>query len=207
MAQSEDDLLYNYEKILVERVIMNDPNLAGTVIRLAKVYGAGGKQHLLLDYVKRMDDGRSAILLEEAKAQWRWTRVYANDAAMGIALAVADDRAANRIYNLGEAEAQTEAEWVESIGEAAGWNGRVVAVPKELMPKHLIEPYDWSYGLVADTARIRTELGYHEQYQRREALLESVEWERTHVPVEIDSSRFDYQAEDEALLALNEPAG
>lgn len=207
MAQSEDDLLYNYEKILVERVIMNDPNLAGTVIRLAKVYGAGGKQHLLLDYVKRMDDGRSAILLEEAKAQWRWTRVYSKDAAVGIALAVADDRAANRIYNLGEAEAQTEAEWVQSIGEAAGWNGRVVAVPKELMPKHLVEPYDWSYSLVADTARIRTELGYQEQYQRREALLESVEWERTHVPAETDSARFDYQAEDEALLALNEPAG
>ncbi len=207
IAKGEDDMLYQYEKILVERVVMNDTHLKGTVVRLAKVYGQGGKQHLLLEYVKRMDDGRPAILLDEGKARWRWTRVYARDAAAGIAMAVADDRAANRIYNLGEAEALTEAEWVQCIGEAAGWKGKVVSVPRELVPKHLVEPYDWSHSLVANTTRIRRELGYQEQYQRREALQESVQWERAHVPAETDSARFDYQAEDEVLLTLNEQAG
>jgi nucleoside-diphosphate-sugar epimerase len=207
IAKGEDDMLYHYEKILVERAIMNDTNLAGTIVRLAKVYGAGGRQHLLFEYVKRMDDGRPAILLEEGKARWRWTRVYAKDAAAGIALAVADDRAANRIYNIGEAEALTEAQWVQSIGEAAGWKGKVVSVPRELLPKHLVEPYDWSHSLVANTTRVRRELGYEEQYQRHEALQESVDWERAHVPAEADSARLDYQAEDEVLLTLNSKPG
>jgi nucleoside-diphosphate-sugar epimerase len=207
IAKDEDDMLYHYEKILVERVVMNESNLKGTVVRLAKVYGQGGKQHLLLEYVKRMDDGRPAILLDEGKARWRWTRVYARDAAAGIALAVTDDRSANRIYNLGEAEALTEAEWVRCIGDAAGWKGKVISVPRELMPKHFIEPYDWSHSLVADTTRIRRELSYQEQCRRSEALQESVQWERAHLPAEIDSARFDYQAEDEVLLTLNEQVG
>lgn len=200
LAQGEDDMLYNYEKVLVERAVMNDPELSGTVLRLAKVYGPGDKQHRLLEYIKRMDDGRPAILLEEGKARWRWTRVFVKDAGAGIALAVTDERAAARIYNIGEGEAQTEAEWVHSIGEAAGWKGKVVSVPRELLPKHLLEPYDWSHNLVANTTRVRRELGYQEQYKRHEALKESVEWERTHVLAEADSAQFAYAAEDEALL-------
>ncbi len=35
--------------------------------------------------------------------------------ATAIALAVADDRATGRVYNVGEADAPTEAEWVEGI--------------------------------------------------------------------------------------------
>jgi nucleoside-diphosphate-sugar epimerase len=179
VATETDDMLYHYEKILVERVVMSDTKLAGTVLRLAKVYGPGDKRHHLLEYVKQMD-GRPAISLEEGKAQWRWTRVYVKDAAAGIALAVTDERGANRIYNLGEEEALTEAEWVRSIGEAAGWKGTVESIPRELLPKHLVEPYDWTHNLVANTNRIRRELGYQEQYTRAEALKESVESERSH---------------------------
>lgn len=204
LAEGADDMLYDYEKILVERVVMTDMELSGTVLRLAKVYGPGDKQHILGEYIKRMDDGRPAILLEEGKAQWRWTRVYVKDAGACIALAVTDERAADRIYNIGEGEALTEAEWVDSIGEAAGWKGRVVSVPRELLPKHLLEPYDWSHNLAANTTRVRRELGYQEQYQRNEALEESVEWERTHALAEADSAQFDYAAEDEALLTLKE---
>jgi nucleoside-diphosphate-sugar epimerase len=45
LAQSCDDLVYNYEKILVERVVMNDAQTPGTVLRLPAVYGPGDKQH------------------------------------------------------------------------------------------------------------------------------------------------------------------
>lgn len=36
-AQSPDDMVYNYDKILVENVVMNDSKLPGAVLRLPKV--------------------------------------------------------------------------------------------------------------------------------------------------------------------------
>jgi nucleoside-diphosphate-sugar epimerase len=50
---TEDD-----EKIMVERVVMNDPDLSGSVVRLPAVYGPGDPQHRLHQPLKRMDDGR-----------------------------------------------------------------------------------------------------------------------------------------------------
>ncbi len=103
-ARSEDDFLYHYDKIPVERAVMNDDRLPGTVLRLPKVYGPREPQRRLREYVRRMADGRPAILLEEAQAQWRWTRGYVENVAAAIALAAIDERAAGRIYNIGEAE-------------------------------------------------------------------------------------------------------
>lgn len=198
-AQSSDDLLYNYDKILVERVVMNDSKLPGTVLRLAKVYGYGDNQHRAFEYVKRMDDGRPAILLEERKAQWRWTGGYTENVAAAI-VAVTNEQAANRIYNVGEADALTEAEWVGELGCAAGWDGEVVATPKDILPKHLAEEYDYRHNLAADTSRIREELGYAEPISRAEALSQTVAWERDNPPKNIDAEKFDYAAEEAALM-------
>jgi nucleoside-diphosphate-sugar epimerase len=203
LAKDQDDLRYNYDKALVEQVVMSDPDLPGTVLRLPAVYGPGDNQHRLFEHLKRMDDRRPAILLEESKAQWRWTRGYVENVAAGIVLAVTREEAANRIYNVGEADAPTETEWVEAIGRAAGWKGEVIALPGESLPDHLKEPYDWRQNLVADTSRIRKELGYEEPISREDALKQTVDWERKHPPKEATTQRFNYAAEDEALASLN----
>ncbi len=191
-----------YEKILVERVVMGDPDLSGTVLRLPAVYGPGDYMHRLFDYVKRMDDGRPAILLAESMANWRWTHGYVEDVASAIVLAVADERAAGRVYNVGEAEPLPWAEWVRGIGRAAGWDGEVVTVPEYRLPQHL----DWGLNTeqqwFVDTSRIRRELGYEEEVSREEALGRTVAWERAHPPEKVDPASFDYAAEDAALLEL-----
>ena len=201
-AQSSDDPVYNYDKILVERVVMNDSKLPGTVLRLPKVYGFGDNQHRAFEYVKRMDDGRPAILLEERKAHWRWTRGYTENVAAAIVLAVTNEQAANRIYNVGEADALTETEWVQSIARAAGWDGEVVAAPRDILPKHLAEDYDYRHNLAANTSRIRDELCYSEPIAREEALKQTVAWERDNPPKNIDAQKFDYAAEEDALMGL-----
>ena len=101
-----------YEKILVEQIVMNAPELSGTVLRLPAVYGPNDAQHRLFEFLKRMDDRRSVILLEEVSAHWRWTRGYVENVAFAIALAVTDKRAAGRIYNVGEPKALSMQEWV-----------------------------------------------------------------------------------------------
>ncbi len=196
----EREGIEDYEKILVERFVMGDPDLSGTVLRLPAVYGPGDYQHRLFDYVKRMDDGRPAILLGEGMADWRWTHCYVEDVASAIVLAVTDERAAGRVYNVGEAEPLPWAEWVREIGRAAGWEGEVVALPEDRLPQHL----DWGLNTeqhwFVDTSRIRQQLGYAEEVFREEALRRTVAWERAHPPENVDPASFDYAAEDAALV-------
>jgi nucleoside-diphosphate-sugar epimerase len=194
-----------YEKILVERAVMGDPHMPGTVLRLPMVYGPGDDMHRFFSYLKRMDDGRPSILLDEGRARWRWTRGYVEDVATAVALAVTDERASGRVYNVGEAGAPTEAEWVEEIGRAAAWGGRVLGLPKDALPPYLAREYEganFEQHWVVDTGRIRRELGYEESVPRDEALRRTVAWERENPPQEVDPAEFDYAAEDEALGML-----
>src|SRR5215211_5607174 len=192
----------DYEKLLVERVIMGDPDIPGTILRLPAVYGPGDYQHRLFEYLKRMDDGRPAILLGEGMAAWRWTHGYVEDIASAIALAVADESAAGRVYNVGEADPPSRAGWVREIGRAAGWDGEVVAVPENRLPEHLDWGLDTQQHWVVDTTRIRRELDYRETVPRDEALRRSVEWELELPPEKLDPSSFDYAAKDAALAGL-----
>jgi nucleoside-diphosphate-sugar epimerase len=189
----------DYDKILVERVVMDDPDLPGTILRLPMVYGPGDYQHRLFSYLKRMDDKRPVILLDAAEAQWRWTHGYVENVADAIALAVTDDRSARQIYNIGEPFTFTMAEWVEKIGKIAGWQGRVVTVPRGRLPEPLRWDIKAEQDIVVDSSRIRRELGYQERVDVEEALRRTIAWERANPPQEVDPKDFDYAMEDEFL--------
>jgi nucleoside-diphosphate-sugar epimerase len=180
MAKATGDLFYRYDKIPVERAVLAEPSLPATVLRLPMVHGPGDDQHRLYPYLRRMDDGRPAILLDEAMADWRCTRGYVGDVAAAVALAATDPRAAGRVYNVGEAVARMESDWVRAIGAAARWQGEVVAVPRGRLPV----PGNMAQDLVTDTRRIRDELGYHEEVSIDEALPRTVAWERANPPPE-----------------------
>jgi nucleoside-diphosphate-sugar epimerase len=190
---------YEYDKILVERLLMSDPELPGTILRYPMVYGPGDKQHRLFSDLKRMDDGRPAILMDESIAGWRWTRGYSEDMAHAVFLAITKDEAAGRVYNVGEEGAPTQREWTERIGRACGWGGRVVVLPGAKTPKHLANEMNTAQQLVTDTRRIRRELGYSEPTPPEEALRRTIEWERANPPAQIDPAAYDYAAEDAAM--------
>ena len=198
----EDNKLYNYDKILVERIYMNEPELPCTVLRLPMVYGPGDYQHRLFPYLKHMDDKRPAILLEQGIAQWCCSRGYVGDIANAVVLAIENEVAVNRIYNVSEEISQPEATWVKAIVKAADWNGKIIVVPKKQAPKFLNPGIDTTQHLTVDTTRIRDELGYKELISQDEALRKTVEWERSHPPEKIDPAMFDYKAEDNLLEQL-----
>jgi len=178
LAKDSNDPLYDYEKILVERTVMNNARLAAVVLRLPQVFGPHDPQRRLSAYLKQMDAHQN-IMISEAKAEWRWTRGYVEDIAFGFVLAAIDPKALGRIYNIGEEEGETEIAWIRRIGKAAGWQGRVRVVPGEALPKELAEPYDWSHDLAGDTGLIRRQLGYGETVSAKEAMERSVRWERS----------------------------
>lgn len=204
LAEGPDDRKYNYDKIPVERVFMSESDgLPGTILRLPAVYGIGDHKHRWFEIIKRMDDRRPFFLFDKDNAKWRWTRGYIENIADAIALAVTDERAANRIYNVGEPDVITETEWVQNIAQIIGWKGEIIAAPNESLPEHLKSDTCFEHDLFVDTSRIRKELGYTEKVSRNEALLKTIEWERANPPTEIDPQMFDYAAEDVAFEALN----
>ena len=187
-----------YEKRAVEDIVMSDPELPGTILRFPAIYGPRDRR--LSRYVQRMADGRPYIFLEEAEALWRFSRGYADNIAQATFLAVTNDRAAGRIYNVAEPTAHTERDWVQQIGRAADWHGQVLTLPIDHMPAHLLKNIDWRQHWVVDSTRIRQELGYAETVTPDEALRLAVQWERSHPP-ESRPSPTEYEAEDRAACA------
>jgi nucleoside-diphosphate-sugar epimerase len=187
-----------YDKIPVEREILGDPELPGTVLRLPMVYGPGDPLRRFLPVVKRVDDRRPAILFEDKYASWKGPRGYVENVAAAIALAAVDDRAAGRVYNVGDTESLTELAWAERIATAAGWSGRFVTLPAERMPPHLLMPGNTDQHWTIDTTRIREELGYREPVAQADAIRRTIEWERAN-PTGSSPHAFDYDAEDAAL--------
>jgi nucleoside-diphosphate-sugar epimerase len=193
----------DYNKTAVEREVMSDPDLLTTILRLPATHGPGDSQHRLFKYLKRMDDQRPFILLDEVLANWQWSRGYVEDVAHAIVLAVINQQAAGRIYNIADRTAFTEAEWVRQIARAYGWTGEVIALPGEKLPPGLrSDAFDLSQQYVVDTSRIRHELGYAEEVPFDETLRRTIAWERTNPPEKVDPEQFDYAAEDAALSKL-----
>jgi nucleoside-diphosphate-sugar epimerase len=187
-----------YEKRWVEEVVMSDPDLPGTILRYPMIYGPndGGRT---FDLVKRMMDKRPAILLEEKVARWRWSRGYAENVAWATTLAVTDEQARNRIYNVAEPEGLSYLEWAQRVARAAGWKGRIVLVPQG----RLNEVGNFEHHWVVDTTRIRAELGYMEVVPQEEALRRTVEWQWAHPLEKYDPKEFDYENEDKILAELD----
>ncbi|HZQ09726.1 MAG TPA: NAD-dependent epimerase/dehydratase family protein, partial [Anaerolineae bacterium] len=190
----------DYDKILVEQTATSESALPTTVLRLPMVYGEGDNQHRLFEYLKRMDDGRSAIILDETTAQWQTARGYVENVATAIARAVESEHAAGKIYNVADEDIFSEKQWIERIGRAAGWNGQIIVLPSNQLPDALRFQGNPRQSLAADTARIRRELGYREQISTDEALRRTIAWERANPPP-FDPAQFDYALEDEVFAA------
>lgn len=194
MNAQPDDWSYHYEKILVEKTIRSYPDIHSTILRLPMIYGPGDYSRIY-PYLKRMDDNRP-ILLDENKANWRFCRGYVEDIANAIVLSALDTRPGNRIYNVGEKDAYSELEWIQQIGQIAGWKNKIIKLPQDELPLHLKESaLDWKQDLTINTQRIRDELNYRELYSHKDSMRMTVDWLRTHKPSKIDNL-FDYAAED-----------
>jgi len=182
--------LKEYDKILVERIALNDREIAGSVVRFPMVHGERDGQRRFYAIWKRIADGRRAILLSTGFAGFRSSRTHVDNAAHAVALVATDDRAAGRVYNVGEPDALAFSEWAALIGKQMSWGGHM-----------------WEHHLVADTSRIRRELGYREVVSREEGLRRTLAW-YSDVPA-LDpktAGNLDYEAEDAALVTIRDPA-
>ena len=197
-APDRGSIQVDFDNVEVEEEV-RCTDLPVTCLRLPATYGPGDAQHRLYEYVRRMDDGRSAILIDERFADWRWVRGYVEDVGRAIALAATDERASGRVYNVAQPETYSERQWARIIADAHGWEGEIVALPPEALPESMRWDYDARQEFVVSSERIRSELGYEEVVPVIEGLRRTIEWERANPP---DAVSIDYAAEDEALARL-----
>ena len=154
------------DKILVEETLRAQRDLPVTVLRYPAVYGPHDTQRFG-PWVKQMAGGATELRMDEGFAAWRWTHGFAENVAEAVVLAVTQEHAAGRTYNVGEVATPTWAERVESLARVAGWHGCVV-----LEDQHM--PHDFAHHLVVDSGLIRRELGYTEVMPYEEALRQAV---------------------------------
>jgi nucleoside-diphosphate-sugar epimerase len=188
-----------YDKIPVEREILSDSDLEGTVLRLPMVYGPGDPLHRFWPIVKRVLDLRPVIPFSAALAQWRATKGSVQNVAAAIACAAVSEQSAGQVYNVGETDTLTELEWAQHISAALGWNGEFRLMPDDRLPPFLRAPGNTAQHWVAATTKIREELGFVEPVSRGEAIRGAVDWERANPPGGFTPHLFDYEAEDAVL--------
>jgi nucleoside-diphosphate-sugar epimerase len=185
-----------YNKVPVEATVRT---LDATVLRLPMVYGPGDRLRRLYPVVKRIIDGRRALVFSESLAAWRGSRGYVEDVARAIALAATSDAAIGRTYNIAELDAPSELEWARLVAARMQWDGEFVVLPDVQTPAHLRRPGNAAQHWIADSTRIRDELGYAEVVTRDEAIDRTIAWERETPPGSFMPHAFDYAAEDAAL--------
>jgi nucleoside-diphosphate-sugar epimerase len=188
-----------YDKITVEEVIMSDPGVKGTVLRLPMVYGPGDRLHRFFPLLKRFADRRPFIILADDFAAWRGPRGYVENVAHAIALAATSGPSAGRTYNICDEPTLTDLEWQTRIARHLNWPGRFVVLPRAQTPKHLLMPGNTAQHVVATSERIRTELHYKEPVEIEDAIQKTADWERLNPPSAVNPQQFDYDAEDAAV--------
>ncbi len=166
------------EKIDVEDVVLNTESLEASVVRLPAVHGPNDPQFRNYEYLWRMDAGRPHIVLNDVFGAWQWSRGYVDNMVDALLLVLRRDSATGKIYNVCDPVAKSQSEWVEAIGEAAGWNGEVISTPHA----PLSETQDYRHHFVKDSTAIREQLGYRERVETSEWLRRTVEWLRQNPP-------------------------
>ncbi|MDN4527389.1 NAD-dependent epimerase/dehydratase family protein [Fictibacillus fluitans] len=199
-AFAENEETRMYDKILVERTIMDHHEIKGTVLRLPAVYGPNDPQHRWYSFIKPMSDQRPYILLAESFAGWRWTRGYVENMAEAIVQSILNPEAADKIYNVGEKDAWTTKEWIETFAPLLNWSGKIVVLPDDQLP----EGYSWGINaeqhVIFTSDKIRHELGYNETVSFEEGLKRTIDWELQHPP---EKQTLDYDAENKIMKQQN----
>ena len=188
-------------KLAVEEIVMSHATISGTILRLPMVFGPHDYQRRLSPYLRRMDDGRPAILLGKGISKWKSCRGYVENVAHAIALAATDDNSRGQIYHVSDSYALTEIDWIEKIASIVGWKGEIKSLESEQLPSHLHDIINSAQNFDLDTEKIRKHLSYFDKVSLDDALERTIEWER-HNPPETAIEQ-EYKAEDEVLLTMD----
>ena len=126
----ENDILEDYDKIILESAALGDPRFTTTVLRPPMIFGPGDKQRRFAWAIEAVRKG-GVVPLDERAANWPNSYGYVTDIAEAIALAAVHPRAAGRTYNVGQGFVRTPIEWLLTFGVVMGQRIEVETVPPD----------------------------------------------------------------------------
>jgi nucleoside-diphosphate-sugar epimerase len=200
------DATYSTEKVAMENALLEGP-IPATVVRACAISGVGSAQPREWFFVKRILDGRPALVHGFLGASRFHTASVDNVAAL---IALAAERPGDRVVNCGDPDPPTVLEIAEAIARALDAEPVHVLVPG---PAPVSSPWSLPVSLVVDMAHAAAELGYEPVTSYHDAVPEVCAWLRAEgsgdgwreqfpqlaaYPFDL----FDYEAEDELLGRL-----
>ena len=176
-APNPDHWMAQYDKVLVEQVLMHQSDLPTSVLRFPAVVGP--KEYRRFQrWLQPMLRGDIELRIQDGWAKWRWTHGFAEDIAEAVVLAATNSSSAGRIYNVGESYTPTMRDRLAEFARVVGWRGRILEVLASELSEMDRMPHDFAHHLAYDTTRIRTELGYKEVVSPEVSLERTLEYER-----------------------------
>jgi nucleoside-diphosphate-sugar epimerase len=161
-----DELLFNYDKIIVEKMVQRE--MFNTIIlRLPAVFGPDDKQQKLGEYIKPMITNQPIIKLNSKKANWIWTRSYVENVAYGIYLAATNKAAQNEAFNLGDINLK-EFDLISKLKELSGWNGEII------IDDSIDEPFNYLQNIQMGNSKIKQILNYEAPINDEQALFRTI---------------------------------
>jgi nucleoside-diphosphate-sugar epimerase len=181
------------------------------MFRYPVVYGPGQLGASVWSVMERALDGRRHIVLPDG-GMAVVTRGYMRNVAHAVLLAVDQpDASAGRIYNCGDEQQFTLAQFVQLICEAMGHEMEVVGVPADVAysTRDLLPLQSAPVHQLLDLHAIRADLGYRDLLPATQALPEVVRWYLDNRPASTSSAEeraraLNYAAEDEQVAIMRD---
>jgi nucleoside-diphosphate-sugar epimerase len=193
-----------------ERLVM-DLHAAGkvsvTLLRFPKVYGPRAIAPIEWCVVRRVLDGRTAMIVPDGGLLLE-TKAHARNASAAV-LAVADhpDEASGEIFNVGDSRAVTTREWIVLLAAALGHELSLVSLPFGLAASafpYARDPWTICHH-VLDTTKLRTVLRCEPPVSVEDGLMETARYLAANPPQRGSQAEqqvgdpFDYTTEDQYL--------
>ncbi len=196
------DATYSTQKRALELALLDGP-LAATIVRPCAVHGPGSEMPRELYFVKRVLDGRRAVVLV-SNGESRFHTTSVDNLAELIRLAA--EHPGTRVLNCGDPEPPSVREIGRAVAAAMGHAFDEVLVPEPAYERReLSNPWAVPFPLVVDMSLADWELGYRPVTTYGGAVHATCAWLAEEAPRRDWTGTylgkyFDYAAED-ALLA------
>ena len=203
------DATYSTGKAAIERALLERSPVPATVIRPCAIHGPGDRQAREWHFVKRILDGREAVVLAyEGESRFHTT----SSENLAELIRCSADRPATRVLNCGDPDPLTLLEISRTIAAAMAHEWEEVLLPGE--PDGPVGQTPWSvpdsHPFIVDMSAAEREVGYGPVTDYRDGVPAACEW-----LVEVTRGKdwrdvltsharyygalFDYAAEDEYL--------
>ena len=192
-----------------DRNLMTDRFLAAqragslpcVVLRLPMVYGPEDPQyrHRHGEAIRRIYDKERSFPISSRDQARLGTHGYVENVAAAVVHCFASDKAAGRVYNIGEGSVRTQRRWADLFAKAAGWEFDFQVLPEELMAKDRKSRNRPAQHLVFDCSLFIKETAFSSPVGLEEGIAKTLAWGLAHP--DALGPRPDYAAERRLVAA------